>query len=913
MSGTSRTDVGAEALVVSLTQVGRGDRWRVGGKAANLGELIGAGLPVPAGFCISTAAFRQMLARAAVAPTLAELATTQLGDGDGLQRIGDRLRGQLLSAPMAADLERAILAHWTETLAAAPCAVRSSATAEDLPDASFAGQQDTVLNVRDSAALLDAVRRCWASLFSQRALAYRQRAGIDHTRVDMGVVVQQLVRAEAAGVLFTINPVNHAGDAILIEGSYGFGEAVVSGRVTPDRFVVERDSLRVVERSVGTKTLEVVSAETGGVREQTVVASIAAAPCLSDVLVQRIAQHGIAAEQVFGEPQDIEWAVAGGEVFVLQSRPISTRPAPASFDDVQVWTNMNVGEVLPDVVSPLTWSFLDQALFSWFREMLKSMGFDVSRSPLIGRVGGRIYFNLNTVVALIRALPGGRNMDLTALMGGQHGRMDIVEQHLPRVTLSRWRLLLPSSRLVAWWLTCTARRAERNLSAFASRLDSTIGRDLTTLGEPALLAELKDCVGQFRNELIPLGGYALMGASHFSNLDRLCQRWLPGEIGVANQLLTGIGGMSSAEAGLDMWRLAALAHQHPEVTHTLLEADAFAAARQRLHGTDGGAAFLARWDAFMRCHGHHARGEIELLNARWSEEPDYVFEQVRSYLRNMGGKNPVETHAAQASERTRRTAALRRRLRNPLKRLAFDVMLAGAQRGLRHRENAKSELVRLLALTRRVALELGQRLAGRGKLERPDGVFFLELHEISGVQADTADDVRPLIRERRAEFEHHQAITPPAVVVGRFDPAACPTQRLQDDVESLSGLGVSPGVVSGPARVILRADTTERILPGEILVAPFTDPGWTPYFQLAAGLVTDLGGLLSHGSIVAREYGLPAVVNVGSATRIIRTGDRLEIDGARGEVRILRSSQRTGDQRRRTTVPMRSPGNEFPG
>jgi rifampicin phosphotransferase len=265
-----------------------------------------------------------------------------------------------------------------------------------------------------------------------------------------------------------------------------------------------------------------------------------------------------------------------------------------------------------------------------------------------------------------------------------------------------------------------------------------------------------------------------------------------------------------------------------------------------------------------------------------------VLAQVRSFLSNIGGKDPVATHRAQADEGARHAARLRQQLGNRAKRVLFDFLLRRARHGLVYRENVKSEAVRLMAHARQVALALGKLLQARGVIAQPDDIFYLHLDELSALHGNaSAADLRAAVLRRRAEFERNLAITPPAVVVGQLDANEIEPEVVDAGTDRLCGLGVSPGVVTGPARVILHADAGARVLPGEILVAPFTDPGWTPYFQLAAGLVTDLGGLLSHGSIVAREYGLPAVVNVGPATRIIRTGDQLRLDGTRGEVRIL--------------------------
>jgi pyruvate,water dikinase len=315
---------------------------------------------------------------------------------------------------------------------------------------------------------------------------------------------------------------------------------------------------------------------------------------------------------------------------------------------------------------------------------------------------------------------------------------------------------------------------------------------------------------------------------------------------------------------------------------------AFESVRPGIAKANGGEAFLAQWDGFMAQHGHHTRGEADVMNPRWSEMPDAVLDLVRGYLRGIGQADPVAVHRQRGIEREKLAEECRRRLRNPLKRWLFDFLLVRAQRGCAFRENLKSEAIRHLAVARRLLLALGERLAGRGFLACRDDIFFLRLDELEPVvQGAASFDVHAAIAERRAEHARNLALEPPSVVVGRFDPGRCLPDEVDEAAQTLTGVGVSAGVATGPARVILRSDAGERVLPGEILVAPFTDPGWTPYFLPAAGIVVDMGGQLSHGSIVAREYGIPAVVNVGPATKIIRTGQRVEVDGNRGIVRIL--------------------------
>jgi pyruvate,water dikinase len=290
----------------------------------------------------------------------------------------------------------------------------------------------------------------------------------------------------------------------------------------------------------------------------------------------------------------------------------------------------------------------------------------------------------------------------------------------------------------------------------------------------------------------------------------------------------------------------------------------------------------------MKAHGHHCRGEIELYNRRWSETPDYILGLIRSYLGSMGKANPLENHKRIAAEREQLAQSCRRKLTNPVKRAVFNYLLVRAQYGSAFRENIKSELIKLMASMRSILLELGRKLAARSLIADSDDVFFLKLEELGPLTRNQSKvNIKEIIAARRAEYKKWQAISPPNLIIGKFDPDRYVPEEVNANVQQLKGMAVSPGVVSGKARVILRADDNEQVQAGEILVAPFTDPGWTPYFIPAAGIVMDQGGLLSHGAIIAREYGIPAVVNVGNATKIIKTGQTIRVDGDRGVVRIL--------------------------
>lgn len=892
--------------VIPLEAVRDTDQAAVGAKAACLARMMRAGLPVPAGFCVKAAAYREHLA---VNNLLAETEETVHAGPEDRPRILSALRRAIaeaqLSGSLRSEVERAF-----GRLGQRRVAVRSSATAEDLPGHSFAGQHESYLGVIGPQGCLDAVKRCWASLWTERAFEYRARSGFDHLKVNMAVVVQRLVPAEVSGVLFGADPVSQPeegrSDRLIIEGSFGLGEAVVQGRVSPDRIVLSKKGLRILERRVSVKGVEIVPDETGGVREKKVAPARAEAPCMDDAAARRLGKLALKAERLFGSPQDIEWAARAGKLYILQARPITAMPRERSREDRQVWTNANTGEVLPDVITPAAWSVARNLVTQLFNGVLGRLGVEFGDNPLVGRVAGRLYFNLNTFLGALRRLPALRQRDLGELFGGRQGqqaalgRIEISEEDIPRLNVSWLRTAFKLPGFVFWFLSHSPGEGRR----FVARMRRET--DMLWRVQPRSLSddELADRVGALARNLVGGSdaiGFAAVGLMYSTTLFNICRRWFGREgDSIASRLLAGLGGMDNAEAGFELWRLAVLAHGHPEVERAMLSGEGFQALRRRAAGLDGGKEFLARWDGFMRRYGHHARGELEVSNARWSETPDYILDLLRGYVRGIGGDDPVARYGRLAARRERSAAECRRRLWNPVKRLVFSFVLRQAQRAAPIRENIKSELVRRIALGRFMLLELGGRLARRGVFDEREDVFFLELEELEPVRLGAAEfDVRETVARRRAEYERNLTITPPSVVVGRFDPDSFVPDEVDKNAEVLTGVAVSPGVVTGPARVITQAGT-DQVLPGEILVAPFTDPGWTPYFLPAAAVVMDMGGILSHGSIIAREYGVPCVVNVGPATKIIKTGQMIRVDGDRGAVRILRARPITAVPRERS-------------
>jgi len=857
-------------LVLRLGEAGDNHRSLVGGKASNLGKMIAAGLPVPRGFCVTTAAFDLFLASCSRRTELSNLLAQC--NGDDLWRIAElsrEIRSCLAEVHVPEVVKDAMLSAWREPGGGRSFAVRSSATVEDGAGMSFAGQFESVLNVRGVDALLAAIKACWLSLFSERALVYLAKQRVPAEKVRMAVLMQEMVAANHAGVVFTADPLTGATDRFVVECVSGPGEGLVQGKVQPERMVVEKRTGRVL-----------ASPEN---------------KLLSSATLKNLCDLARQTERIFGSPQDIEWAQRDDGVFLLQSRPITTKAPVKTWEDRQVWTNVNTGEVMPDVMTPMTWSMI-QSLLRVVGSIFRLVGVNIGSASLVGGlVAGRLYFNANTSLAAVKPfsflhkeLP-----DFSRTLGGdpveayRQAPLSLPPEDLPDLGF-RWpKYILSLPRifydLITHW---SRRRGCAWLARFTKQTDELDRLDLGAVSTPKLTRLSGQSIREVFKDADVL--YLLAQGAALPVFQKACRDWL-GEPGLTLRLFAALGGMPVAEAGLALWRLAVLAHADRDTEAVVSSEKNRPEVRARLSRTEHGRKFLAAWDTFMAEHGHHCRGELELFNARWHETPDYIRGLVRGYLRSIGQSDPLENQRRLAEERERLIVQCRARLKNPIKRWIFSHSLRRAQELIVFREQLKNLGVRRFAFVRRVLLVLGQRLHEQGCFSCRDDIFFLEVSEIEPVATGSASfDWRERIKSRRREYEKNQKLHPPRVVNGRFDPNAPVWPAANADTKLLEGIPVSPGIVTGPARVILRTDDHEQVLPGEILIAPFTDPAWSPYFITAAGVIMEQGGVLSHGSIVAREYGLPAVTNVASATRVIRTGDLVQLDGNRGCVNVLK-------------------------
>jgi len=849
------------------------------------------GLPVPPGFCITLAAYRRHLADHDLDALVKEtVPAARQADPTEKSRLLASLREAIKTAVLPVEFRRLVELSFQQ-LAARRVAVRSSSTVEDLPGLSFAGLYDTFLLKGDVWTGLDALKKCWASLWTDRAFDYREKNRIDHINAGMCVIIQSMVSAEVSGVVFTRDPVSGAANRIVVEASFGLGEGIVSGKVTPDHFVLERDKLHVMERIVNRKAIEMVLTERWGVKEWPVEEERQQQPALDDALARRVAELALRVEHAFGRAQDVEWARTGRDVFLLQARPITALPEDKAREDRIVWTNVNIGEAMPEAAPPMAHSGLRRFAADLLHYIGRLAGVTISSDDdaVFNEIAGRVYFNVNALFAIVRGIPIVNRMKLSELLGGLSDELTPKPEDLPAIKTSRLKALLGLPGLLLWFLRSQPESGRKAVARVSEQTDELQRTDFRAWKDEDLPAQVFHGLQQVFDRTDELGG-AMTGMQYFTLLARACRKWFNDpESTIASKLLTSLGDINSAQAGLEIWRLSDMARARPQLQELVGSDLPWAELRPKLPAVELGDEFLARWNNLMFSGGHHCRGEFDVSKPRWRDQPDFVLATVRSYLRAGADFNPETTLRQQVAVREQLADDCRRRLRNPVKRVMFDFLLKRAQLGACVRENLRDDINRRVAIARTALLELGERLVRHGiTAERDDVFFFYEPELMPVLRGIQSLDVRNTIADRKAEYRRNLEIFPPSVVVGRFKPDEYRPEPIDENAETLSGLAVSPGIVTGPARVIMSYSHDETVLPGEILVAPFTDPGWTPYFLPAAGIVVDTGGMLSHGSIVAREYGKPAVVNVGPATRIIKTGQQIQVDGNQGKVRILR-------------------------
>jgi pyruvate,water dikinase len=899
MPASEAAVAGDERLVVLFHEVDRASLALVGGKGANLGELSRAGFPVPPGFCVTTTAYEHAAAGAALEPALDALDDAANLPPDRLAALAAQARAALLEAPIPAAVEAAIRAAYAAL--GGPVAVRSSATAEDTAEASFAGQQDTYLNIVGADAVVDAVRRCWASLWTDRAVVYRTRNGIDHRGVRLAAVVQALVDAAVSGVLFTANPLTNRRNQAVIDATPGLGEALVSGMVNPDHFVVDTPTLTISERRLAAKHVAIRPQSGGGIAE-IALGEAGAAASVTDEQAVAVARLGASVEAHYGAPQDIEWALdERGKLWLLQARPITTLLPPLSpprpDDDFRVSFSFNVAQGVFQPFTPMGAEFFRQVVRGAAR--LAGVPFGPEQGPLVlGESAGRLYLDITTP---LRSSAGRRALG-AALANMEPRTAEVIQGLLddprlaPPADESRgqlvrwlgpfmWRTKLPLRVLAALLRPTRARRAvERRIRTFLAADAEPPRSPVAALNQVERLAQ-----GVPPMLLLHIAPPALMAGG-----GSLALAWrLAAHAGAASemQLVTrGLPHNVTTSMNLELWQISRRLRADDEARRALETLPAPELAARFLAGTLP-ACIGREVGAFLGSYGFRGVAEIDVGVPRWRDDPGPIFAILANYLRQSDpGLAPDVQFRRAAAEAEAAMERIRDKVRRagPLGRpraALLGILFRRVRALFGLRESPKFYAVATIARCRTLLQGVGATLARAGRLERADDIFFLTLAEARAAIA--GDDPRERVRERRAAHAREQGRKRlPRVLLSDgtalFGEAAAGAGAQPG---ALHGSAASPGSYTGVARVILDP-AGARLEPGEILVAPSTDPGWTPLFLTAGALVMEMGGMMSHGAVVAREYGIPAVVGVLGATGAIRDGQRITVDGERGVVMV---------------------------
>jgi phosphoenolpyruvate synthase/pyruvate phosphate dikinase len=850
----------------------------VGGKGANLGELARIdGLQVPAGFCVTTDAFRDVTSGHGELDGLLH-ALSRL-DAAARTAIGDasaRIRRLIEDAPVPPAVVRAITEHLAALGADHAYAVRSSATAEDLPTASFAGQQDTYLNVIGAANILAHVRRCWASLFTDRAVTYRLQSGIDHRRVQMAVVIQRMVFPQVAGVLFTADPVTGNRTVSSIDASFGLGEALVSGLVNADTYRV-RDGA-IIDRTISSKTLAIVPITGGGTRERAIEPDRQGEPALTDAQIARLEQLGRRIEAHLGGPQDIEWCLADGELFVVQSRPITTLyPVPDAGDQApHVYLSVGHQQMMTDAIRPLGLSFWLMTTPAPMRTAGGRLFFDVApmlaspaRAAIVARFGQWDPLTSGALATILDRgfVPPAPPSDTPAPPPGVFGPPPPIEND-PAIV--------------------------RGLVARSQASIAELQRAIATIAGPALFDFIVQDLVELRNHLTSPQSSAVIraGMDAAEWLNAHVQQWL-GDSNVADTLSQSVPNNPTSEMGLALLDVADVVRQYPAVVAYLPHADD-ATFFEGLAPLEGGPDAVSAFAAFLTRYGMRCAGEIDVTRTRWAEAPTTL---VPLILGNVTMFAPGESrrrfeHGRQAALAKEQDvlARLRQLPDGASKADEAQQKISVLRNFVGHREYPKFGMVQRYFEYRKALLREAGRLQQGGVIREAGDIYFLSFAELREVVRTGTLDPR-IVDERREAHRFHEKLTPPRVMTSEGEVITASYRRENLPPGALVGLPVSTGVIEGRARVVTRMEDA-ALEDGDILVTTFTDPSWTPLFVSIKGLVTEVGGLMTHGAVIAREYGLPAVVGIDGATRRIADGQRIRVDGTSGTVELLAPSAR---------------------
>ncbi|SHE93386.1 phosphoenolpyruvate synthase [Seinonella peptonophila] len=876
-----------------FTELGNEDVEIVGGKGANLGEMTRAGFPIPSGFCLTTEAYRLFSNQSPnLLHWLEQLDQLKPEEQAEIEQWGKKIRTHLRQLTLQTELIAEIRAAFNRLGQDQFYAVRSSATAEDLPTASFAGQQDTYLNVRGERALIEAIQNCFISLFTDRAITYRSKQHFSHQSVSLSVVVQEMVLPEVSGILFTADPVSGDREVVSIDASYGLGEALVSGWVSPDLYQIRRG--QVIKEQIAEKKIAILPLESGGTERIELPKRKQKAPALHKDEILSLATLGKQIEQHYGQPQDIEWAIAKGKIYILQARPITSlyplpKPTPA---DLHLYFSFGHLQMMTEALKPLALSLFRTCFPFGKRHVFEE-------SQLMVEAGSRLFVDLTT---LLKTSVGKRVVPRVLRQVIDSQLQNAVEQFIAKeefqahaskkanemFTTMLWVFWYPLRRGLTNFLFGKPERFHQKIEKVLAKLDSETAQVIEQTEGSEQLRMVQIQSGKMLLNIIKNAvAFVIPGLMAMFVLKNLLRKWLDREdsISILNKSLEG---NVTSEMGLALGDVAEKARSHHQLIQYLQQAHDQPNFLEQLDSIEGSADFKQAFASFLNQYGVRCPGEIDISRPRWQEEPGQLFSSILSHLKREPGEHRKQFDLGKQTaiaETEYLLQEVRKQRGGWWKRWVLQRLIRLFRYGMALREHHKYYMMRIFSTFRRSILDTAQQLVDQGLLKEVTDVYYLRLDELVKLRAG-ADETEyfRLIEQRKDKFRQDIKRKAPRTFTSRGEVITGQLQNQRDLADGVwVGNPVSSGVVEGIARVVLTPNQAE-LEKEEILVAPFTDPGWTPLFLSAKGLVLEVGGMMTHGAVVAREYGIPAVVGVENATETIQTGDRIRVDGTQGIV-----------------------------
>ncbi|UOK56604.1 phosphoenolpyruvate synthase [Bacillus sp. OVS6] len=867
--------------VLEFREIDKTRQMVVGGKGMNLGECSRIeGILVPEGFCVTTEAYKRVIGKnEELHQLLDQLAVQKVDARERISEISGKIRelieGIEIEKGIEEDIDRCLLTFGFEHA----YAVRSSATAEDLPFASFAGQQDTYLNIKGKDAILQHISKCWASLFTDRAVIYRIQNGFDHRKVYLSVVIQRMIFPQASGILFTADPVTSNRKVLSIDASFGLGEALVSGIVSADNYKVREG--RIVEKTISGKKLAIYARKEGGTEKKEIELRQQNLSTLSDEQVLELEQIGRKLEAYFGCPQDIEWCLVDNKIYIVQSRPITTLyPIPEANDqENHVYVSVGHQQMMTDPIKPLGLSF-----------------YLLTTPAPMRKAGGRLFVDITHNLAS----PVSRKMLLDAM--GQH---DLLMKDALMTIVEREDFIKssPDDEKVP-----SPSKSNKGISSsgFQAQIenDPTIVSDLIKSSQTSI-EELKQNIQtksgsdlfdfilediQILKKILfdPQSSAVFMAAMDASSwINENMNEWL-GEKNAADTLSQSVPNNITSEMGLALLDVADVIRPYPEVINYLqhVKDDNFL---DELVKFDGGQETRDTIYAYLNKYGMRCSGEIDISKTRWSENPTTLVPMILSNIKNF------EPNASNRKFEQGRQEALKKEqeLLDRLKQLPDGEQKAKETKRMidlirnfiGYREYPKYGMVNRYFVYKQALMKEAEQLVQAKVIREKEDIYYLTFEELREV-VGTNNLNYQIISKRTEEYKLYEKLTPPRVITSDGEIIVGEYKREHLPSNAIAALPVSSGVIEGRARVILNMENAD-LEDGDILVTSFTDPSWTPLFVSIKGLVTEVGGLMTHGAVIAREYGLPAVVGVENATKLIRDGQRIRVHGTEGYIEIL--------------------------